>query len=383
MQTTSVIELNKAALKNNLDFINNLLGNTKITSVVKGNAYGHGVNQFVPIAEEMGVNHFSVFSADEAKIVLKIKKPETKLMIMGWLAFSDMEWAIRNDIEFFVFDLETIYEVIIVSQKIKKPAKIHIEIETGMNRTGFVHTSLSKLVELIINHTKCFEICGLCTHYAGAESIANHVRIQRQIQKFKRTEKLLKLNGIIPEIRHTACSAASINYPKTRMDMVRLGIMQYGFWPNSETFIQYVHQKKDKTDPLRRVLKWKSQIMSVKQVKAGEFISYGINYQAQEDKKIAIIPVGYAQGYSRILSNQGRVLINGQFVNVIGLVNMNMIIADVTTLPMVNINDEVVLIGNQGEHEITVKSFSQMSDLMNYELLTRLPHNINRVVVNN
>ena len=163
--------------------------------------------------------------------------------------------------------------------------------------------------------------------------------------------------------------------------MVRVGIMQYGFWPSQETFIHYIHDKTNKRDPLRRVLGWKSRIMDVKTVKQGEFIGYGNFFQAHKDMKIAIVPVGYYDGYSRSLSNQGKVLINKQRVAVIGMVNMNMIICDVTKQPTVSIGDEVVMIGKQGKHQLSVASFSELSNLVNYELLTRLPLDINRIQI--
>ncbi|MBS0010155.1 MAG: alanine racemase [Bacteroidales bacterium] len=383
MITTSVIELKRSALASNLGFLReHIHKHAKITSVVKGNAYGHGIKEFVSLAESEGINHFSVFSADEAEEVYKCKQPGTGIMIMGWLENDQVEWAIENDIEFYVFDLNFVNETINASKKLGKAAKVHLEVETGMNRTGFRTGSLNKLLDLINDNKECFDVKGICTHYAGAESIANHVRIQKQIRTFNRIYRNLVSKGLEPDMRHTACSAAAMNYPVTCMDMVRIGIMQYGFWPSPETFIQYVHKKADKTDPLTRILKWKSKIMTIKDVKEGEFISYGTNYLAQENKKIAIIPVGYSSGYSRILSNQGRVLIHETFANVIGLVNMNMMIVDVTLIPTVKRGDEVVLIGRQGDLEITINSFSAMSDIMNYELLVRLPQNIERKIVN-
>ena len=384
MISTSVIELDRTALANNLGFIRkNIHRRSKISAVVKGNAYGHGITEFVTMAQAEGIDHFSVFSADEAEEVFKSKNPGTKIMIMGWLDNDQVEWAIENDIEFYIFDLNFVYETIQYAKKAGKAAKVHIEVETGMNRTGFKKKSLNKLLKIIDSNKGCFEINGLCTHYAGAESIANYVRIQKQIRSFNHIYRDLLSKNIEPKIRHSACSAAAMNYPGTCLYIVRIGIMQYGFWPSPETFIQYAHRKADKTDPLTRVLKWKSRIMTIKEVKEGEFISYGTNYLAQEDKKIAIIPVGYSSGYSRVLSNQGRVLINETFANVIGLVNMNMMIVDVSLIPSVKRGDEVVLIGKQGDLEITVNSFSAMSDTMNYELLARLPQNIERRIVNN
>jgi alanine racemase len=383
MAATSIIEINRSALIHNLTFLQNYLGDeVKISSVVKANAYGHGIEQFVPIAESAGVNHFSVFSGDEAYRVYAIKKDSTDLMVMGWLSDDDLEWAVKNGIEFFVFELEKLESALEFAKKYNTRAVIHLEVETGMNRTGFSQQTLHKVVKLINNNPEYFRVRGLCTHYAGAESIANHVRVQKQIKKYNRIYKWITNRGIEPELRHTACSAAAITYPRTRMDMVRIGILQYGFWPSPETFIHFVHKRMEKSEVLHRVLSWKSQVMSIKKVKAGEFVSYGTHYMAQEEKIIAIVPVGYSHGYSRSLSNQGRVLVDGHRVPVIGIVNMNMLVADVTQIPDVKKGDEVVLIGNQDGVTITLSSFADFNNQLNYELLARLPLDIPREIIN-
>ncbi|MBT5992704.1 MAG: alanine racemase, partial [Bacteroidetes bacterium] len=162
--------------------------------------------------------------------------------------------------------------------------------------------------------------------------------------------------------------------------MVRIGIMQYGFWSSIETLINYLSKQKSKVDPLIRVLRWKTQIMSIKNVKTGEFIGYGTEYLAQQDMIIGTVPVGYSHGYSRSLSYQGRVLVNDNRVDVIGVVNMNLLIIDLSLVPHTKKGDEVVLIGKQGDVEITVASFSEFSNQLNYELLTRLPQSIPRLL---
>ena len=381
MNTTSVIELSQAALDNNISFIKNNLGaNVKMSSVVKGNAYGHGIEYFVPMAEKAGIDHFSVYSSDEAWQVKSVCSPETDIMIMGYIDEHDRDWVIEDGVEFFVFQVETLKEVIERSQMLGKKARIHLELETGMNRTGLNRRQLRQCLPLLKENAEHLELKGVCTHYAGAESIANHVRVQKQITNFNRTYKWLLQQGIRPETRHTACSAAAVAYPKTQMDMVRIGILQYGFWPSKETQIHYLHTSKNKINPLMQIIRWRSRIMSLKNVRQGEFISYGTTYMALEKKRIAIVPVGYSHGFSRSLSNQGRVLIKGQRVGVIGMVNMNMMIADVTYLSKVKLGDEVVMIGRQGDNQITVSSFGELSDQVNYELLTRLPSRIRRVI---
>jgi alanine racemase len=270
------------------------------------------------------------------------------------------------------------------SVKVGRKARIHLELETGMNRTGITEEDLVKAIDFINDNQECFLIDGICTHFAGAESIANYVRIKNQIEKYKILCGMLSANRINPKFNHTASSAASLTYPETRMDLVRIGIAQYGFWPSRETkmYNQLTNKKTYKSDPLTRVLRWSSQIMDVKNVKAGKFVSYGTSYLTEKETKIALIPVGYSHGYSRSLSNLGSVLIRNKKVSIIGMVNMNMIIANVTNLPGVQKGDEVVLIGKQGNQYISVASFSELSQNVNYEMLTRLPKDIPRIIVN-
>jgi len=382
-KTTSLIELDRIALKENITFLKDLFGpDTRFSSVVKGNAYGHGFNTFVPIAEDAGVDHFSVFSGDEAMKVCKAAKNNPEVMVMGWLDDAEMEWAIKNGISFWIFELARLEKAAEIVRRVKRKAIIHLEVETGMNRTGLSSKDVKKAISILNSHLDLFEFEGLCTHFAGAESVANYVRVKKQISRFNKIYKYVADNGITPKYRHAACSAAALNFPKTRMDMVRVGIAQYGLWPNIETYIKFNHGHENRPDPLRRVISWKSKIMSIKKVKAGEFISYGTTYLAQEEKRIAIVPVGYSHGFSRSLSNQGRVLIGGHRVAVIGMVNMNMLIADISFIPEVKLGDEVVIIGKQDDLEISFASFSEVSNLVNYELLVRLPHSIRREIVN-
>ncbi len=351
-----------------------------MSSVVKGNAYGHGIELYVPASENAGVTHFSVFSVDEAKRVFAVKSPETEIMVMGWIAPQQMEWVIANDISFWVFDFDRLNSAFAHARRLGRKALIHIELETGMNRTGFDLKLLDDLINLLSNNRDLYLLKGLCTHFAGAESIANHVRVNRQFKVFKQLHRHFMQHGLEAERLHTASSAATITYPITQLDMVRIGILQYGYWPSRETFIHYISRRKRKTDPIRRIITWKSRVMVVKDVRQGSFVSYGTTYLATEDKRIAVIPTGYAHGFSRSLSNSGRVLINGQRVGVIGMVNMNMLIADITHCEPVKPGDEVVLIGNQGNSELSVSSFSELSEQLNYELLTRLPATTERIL---
>ncbi|MBD1396173.1 alanine racemase [Pontibacter sp. JH31] len=379
---SSYIEISKSALQHNISFIKEQLApDVRLSSVVKGNAYGHGIEEFVGIAHACGLDHFSVFSADEAFRIQQVLPNSATIMIMGFIDDSELEWAVAHDIEFYVFSTEKLESAAVAARKLQKPARVHLDIETGMNRIGLGGDELERAADFILANQALFEVAGICTHFAGAESQENHDRVAGQIARYNEAVDLLKTKGIVARQLHSACSAAVMAYPETHLDMVRVGIMQYGFWSSPEIYYRYMGLSTDRTDPLKRIINWKSHIMSLKLVKAGEFIGYGTSYQATFDMKTAAVPVGYAWGYSRALSNQGEVLIREHRAPVVGIVNMNVLMVDVTGIPDVALKDEVVLLGNQGKESITVASFAELSTQLNYELLTRLPMNIPRYII--
>lgn len=382
MENTSEIVLNPEALAFNLDFLRQEMGpDVEISSVVKGNAYGHGIETFVPLAEKLGVRHFSVFSTGEAARVSSVlKEKNSEIMIMGDIAPGQLEWVIRSGFSFFVFDMGRLKEAISVAATLGVPAKIHLELETGMNRTGFnQQTVIKEVIPFLMTNKAHYVFSGLCTHFAGAESIANYLRIERQQKRFVKTRKLFLQAGLAPERTHTCCSAAAIRLPKMRFDLVRIGILQYGFWPSPEIKIEYLRSYKLPNFNLHRVITWKSRLMAIKKVSMGEFIGYGNSYQASEDMLVGIVPVGYSNGYSRTLSNSGRVLIRGVRTTVLGNVNMNSFVISLQQVQDAQVGDEVVLIGAADDLEISVASFGELSNQLNYELLTRLPMDIPRI----
>ncbi|MGM0547111.1 MAG: alanine racemase [Bacteroidota bacterium] len=383
----SWIELSKSAFEKNITFLRDYIGNDVLfSSVIKGNAYGHGISHFVPMAEECGVQHFSVFSSDEAREALRARtNEESHVMIMGMINNGALGWAIERDVSFFVFELDRLEFAASEAQRIGKPARIHLHLETGMNRLGLEKSQFKDAVKLIKKNRKHLQVDGICTHFAGAESVGNYVRIQDQIQNFKEYCSWFIDHDVNPKYQHTACSASALNYPDTIMDMVRIGIAQYGFWPNRETYMNFMKRSsdinKEYKDPLERVLSWKSHVMSTKKVEAGEFVGYGNTYLTGRDEVIATVPIGYSHGFGRNLTNVGIVLINGKRAPVAGLVNMNLLTVDVTDIPDVKKGDEVVIIGHQQDQEITVSSFSEMRNNLNYEVLVQIPSRIPRTIV--
>jgi len=378
----SVIEISRSALEQNYAFLRRKIGrDTLLSSVVKGNAYGHTIEVFVPLAESCGVQHFSVFSADEAWQVKQVASNGTDVMIMGSIPDEALEWAVEQEIEVVVFEAERLERLLAAAGKVGKKARIHLEVETGLNRTGFEPAAFDKLSGLLRSNAGRWELKGICTHYAGAESTGNYLRVRRQIKRFRNAVEELSERGVRAGRLHTACSAAALTYPETTMDMVRIGIAQYGFWPSRETWMHHYLKKPGEPDPLQRVMSWKSTVMSVKDVPAGDFIGYGTSYLASIPTRIATVPVGYTHGFARSLSNLGRVIVGGHRTAVVGLINMNMMMIDITEVPSVKRGDEVVIVGLQQDQEISVSSFSELSQNLNYETLVRLPAGIPRVVV--
>jgi alanine racemase len=380
------IELDSRALKSNLRFLRREIGShARISLVVKGNAYGHGIEGFVPMAVDCGVDHFSVFNSDEARRVHRLTGDSCDIMIMGYIGCSELDWVLASSISFFVFNLERLEAAIQAARRTAVPARVHLQLETGMNRLGLDRDELVKAAEIIRSNPDEIVVEGVCTHYAGAESISNYLRIQNQMACFLERCEMLRELGVDYGRCHSACSAAALAYPDTIMDMVRLGIVAYGFWPSRETRIQYlmrengIHRKS--RDPLRRILTLKTRVMDVKTVGFGEYVGYGTSCQTSCEQRVASIPVGYSTGLARSLSNLGHVLVHGRRAQIAGLVNMSMSLVDVTHINDVGIGDEVVIIGKQGRSSITVASFSDLTGRLNYEVLVRLPERIPRITV--
>ncbi|TDQ30336.1 alanine racemase [Tenacibaculum caenipelagi] len=379
---TSFIEISESAIENNIRFIKNHLGEDVLfSSVVKGNAYGHGIRTYCTLAYKHGVRHFSVSDANEAYELKKaLPQKDISIMIMGMIDNSQLEWAVENNIEFYVFEIDRLQATVQAAKRLQIPAKVHLEIETGMNRTGFVVKNIPNVIKYIQENLQYLVVKGVCSHLAGAESISNYKRITDQQKKFRNAIKKINQYDFLNPDFHLASSAASIRYPKTRFDLVRIGILQFGFFPTKEILVHYLNKHKIFESPLQRVISWKTMVMDVKTVKAGQFIGYGTSFFTNHETKIAIIPVGYSSGYSRSLSNRGKVLIRGKRHSIVGTVNMNMMAVDVTYAEHVEKGDEVVLIGDQGDREITVSSFNDYIQIINYELLTKLPDNLPRVI---
>lgn len=369
----SWIELDAAALRHNLSVLREEMAPAALCMVVKANAYGHGYSPMVELAEAAGQRIFSVFSAREAAGFYRASDGKSRLMVMGYTHDDDVPWLLERGAEFWVNNPHEVAKFSGHAERTGTIGQIHLEVETGMNRTG-VPLRLALEIAKEITDNKHLKLQGICTHLAGAEDRANLPRISQQRQRFEELLSSLREAGIEAEA-HLSSSASAILDEDSRYDMVRTGIACYGHWPSTQ-----VREQRDKKFALKRVMSWKSVVMSVHDVPDGQMVGYGDSYEAEGDTKIAVVPVGYVDGLARGLSNRGHVLIDGRSASIVGPVNMNMMQVHVTHIPNIAPGDEVVLIGTSGDREIGVSSFADFSGTMTYEMMARLSVEIPRFV---
>jgi alanine racemase len=260
-----------------------------------------------------------------------------------------------------------------------KAAYVHLKIETGTSRQGLAGQDLRRLVREL-KRTPGVVIEGASTHYANIEDTTDSSFAKLQLERYRENLELLKSEGIDPPWKHTACSAAAILFPETYFNLARLGIAMYGLWPSKETLA--VAKRAKRVLRLKPVLGWKTVIAQIKRLPKGTPISYGLTESTTRASKVAILPVGYWDGYDRRgMSNVGQVLVRGRRCKVMGRVCMNMCVVDVTDVPGVQVQDEVVLLGRQRRETITAEELASKMDTINYEVVTRINPAIERHLV--
>ena len=298
-----------------------------------------------------------------------IEKP---ILILGYVFPDQYEAMIRAEIRPTVFTAEMAEELSEAAEKTGMDCKIHFAIDTGMGRIGYQVTEeaademtrLAKLPHIMVE--------GIFTHFAKADEIEKEPT-HRQIELFIHMIQMLEQRGVKIPIHHCSNSAGIVEIPEANMDLVRAGITLYGLWPSDEV---------DKTKiSIKPALSLITHVAYVKELEAGHSVSYGGTYTTKETRKIATIPVGYADGYARSLSNKGDVLIHGRRAPICGRVCMDQFMVDVTDIPDVTVGDEVILIGSAGEETITMEEVGAISGRFNYEFVCDLGKRIPRVYV--
>ncbi len=372
--STSTIFLSKNGFLNNIKFLKSFSPDSKFFPVVKANAYGHGLEEVVSIIDDY-VDGYCVHSIDEG-ICVDSRKP---VLILGHTGDSRdvlIDALKQREFYFTIYSFSQAEILKEVGKTTEKKIGVFIKVETGTNRLGLPEGDALKLADFV-DRTDFLELKGFSTHFANIEDTTDHSFAYKQIEVF---ESLIKKYGK-NVLKHNACSAALMLFDETRADLVRPGISLYGYYPSRETIVSLKNRGYEKKSGLIPVLKWITKPLQIKDVKAGSYIGYGLTYRATRDMKIAVLPVGYSDGYDRKLSNRGYVLIKGKRCPVVGRVCMNLFMVDVSDVEGVSVNDEVVLLGRSGEEEITADTMASLIGSINYEVLARLNPFIQRVII--
>lgn len=370
-------EVNLDAITSNLEHMKaNIAPKTTIMAVIKTDGYGHGA---VPIARELEeidyLSGFAVATAEEALILRQagIRKP---ILILGYTFPYSYESLIREEIRMTVFRPDTLKELsetakLLGEKGIKKKARIHIKVDTGMSRIGIRtdEEGLSFVKEAL--ETEGIETEGIFTHFARADE-KDKSPAQKQLTEYEEFLKKAELEtGQKIPVRHCSNSAGIIELPRANMDMVRAGIILYGLWPSNQ-----VRQDIVKLTP---ALSLYSRIVYVKEIEAGTPVSYGGTFTAISKMRVATIPVGYGDGYPRGLSGKGYVLVHGRKAPVLGRICMDQFMVDVTDIPKAALGDKVTLLGRDEQEEITAEMIGELSGRFNYEFVCGLGKRIPRV----
>ncbi len=359
-------DINLDAIRNNIQSAQKTLDDgVKTCAILKADGYGHGA---VPIAKSIAdlVDFYAVASFEEAMELVNngIKMP---ILILGYIHYSFNEEAIQNDICLTVYDLDMAKKVSKSAVKVGKTAKIHLKINTGMNRIGFKPTPENLEVIKKISKLKNIEIEGVFTHFHSADekSLASS---NDQEKLFKDYTDAIEAMGIHIPIKHCSNSAAIIRMKNANYNMVRMGILIYGLYPS-----KYVKQMK-----LQPAMTLKSHITTLKTLEKGDTVGYGATFTAKHKMQLATVSVGYADGYLRNLRNKGKVLVRGQICKIVGGVCMDQIMIDVSKVPDVKVHDEVILVGKEKDKEVPMEELAELAGTINYEFACGITRRVTR-----
>jgi len=361
------VEIDLGAISHNLHQIKNRVepNGAKVLAVVKDNAYGHGAVEVAQAAAGVPVHMLGVATVEEA-VELRQAGIELPILVLCCILPKQAEEVVRHDVTQTVCDLSTCESLSAEADHLGKQAKVHVKVDTGMGRIGVRYDEAVHFVENIAQLPR-LAIEGIFTHFAVAE--ADEAFTILQLERFNSVISNVDRMGIHIPLRHAANSAAVLGLPASYFNMVRPGLMIYGLYPiGSPREIE-----------LRPALSLKTRVVYLKEVSAGWSISYGRTYIAQEPTVVATLAIGYGHGYNRRLSNSGEALIRGIKAPIIGTVCMDQCLCDVTHILGVSIGDEVVLIGRQGDEEITTDEVAQKAGTISYEILCAINARIPRI----
>jgi len=372
------IEIDEQALVDNIGgFRRRLAPGVLLQAVVKSNAYGHGLEQVSRIAARCGADGFGVHTVEEAEALasLGLGRP---ILILGYIARAHAARVVGSAAEATVYNPETLEALSAAAAAAGKKIRCHLKIETGVHRQGIPAEEIDPFLDRLLSLPHLIP-AGVSTHFANIEDTTDHSYAMRQLEAFRAAADRVRSRAP-GAMRHCACSAAVLTMRETFFEMVRVGIGLYGLWPSKETLLSCLLEDAEPA-PLRQVMTWKARIAQIKSAAAGAYIGYGCTYRATRPTRLAVLPIGYADGYDRRLSGIGHLLIRGRRAPVLGRICMNIVMADVTDIPEARLEDEAVLIGRQGAEEIAVSQVAQQCNTIAYEIVARIAPQIPRLVV--
>ena len=364
-------------------------GRTPVTcAMVKGNGYGHGLLEASQCFLDAGVDWLGVADLREVE-TLRSAGITAPLYAVCHISPAQAPRARELGLRMTVYDRETVMAAAEGAPG-AEPARLHVKLETGTNRQGLRQDEAVALARLIVE-TEGVVLEGVSTHFADIEDTTDHRFAQGQLRRFQQgLSAIREAAGALGQdpatvMAHASNSAAVMLWPEVALDMVRFGVSAYGMWPSKETFLS-AQQLGRRPMPLQPALTWKTVVAQVRDVPAGEWVGYGRTFRTVRNSRVAILPVGYYDGYDRGFSSRGQVLIGGQRASIAGRVAMNMIAVDVTDNHGVKRGDEVVLLGSQraagGEMEtLSAEELAGWIGTINYEVVTRINDRIDRVLI--
>lgn len=372
----SYIELSQKNLIHNIKQFRNLVkGGTKISVAIKGNAYGHGQNEVANILEPYA-DYFQVNSLEELALLRKVTTKKT--FLLGYVQKNDLTTAVKLGCIPVIFSIEQLKHISAIADMCHKIQEVQIAVDAFLGREGFLPDELPEIFSEI-KKSRYLKLSGIYAHFANIEDTSSFVHAQKQINEYKKALKVAKKFGFKKLQTHISATSGILVYEKNGgiNSLVRLGIGVYGLWPSKHLELLYENTK----IKLQPVLSWKTKVAQVKILPKGHSIGYGLTYITKRETKIAVIPQGYADGLDRGLSNKGEVLIHGTRCKILGRVSMNMFVVNVSHLPDVRLEDEVVILGQQGKEEITAEELAKKINTINYEITTRISSLLPRVIV--
>jgi alanine racemase len=365
------VEIDLSAIASNTRQLAALVGpRVRILASLKADAYGHGAVKVGHTVLRNGASMLGVATVSEA-IPLREAGISAPVLVFGYIPAWQMREAVRLDVTLTLYSIEAAQAASRAALALGKTALAHIKVDSGMGRLGIRAEELENIVHLVkmVRELPGLQLEGIFTHFAMADARDQaHTRVQ--FARFQNVLQVLEEEGIRPPLAHAANSAATLTFPEARLDMVRPGIALFGLHPSEETPLP---------ETFRPALSFKTQVSQVKLVPAGECISYGCAFYTERPTTIAVLPVGYADGFRRAPANWGSVLIHGQSAPLLGRVCMDQCMVDVSHIPQTRVGDEVVLIGRQGRASLTAEQVAQRLGTINYEVVSEILARVPRV----